>query len=99
MHIIVAEMKALPGKVEQLTAVLETMLEPSRAEVGCISYRFFRSHEDNNSVLFYEQWQDMAAIEFHFSTEHFQALGGKLEGLLDGEPVIEIFAANAVATP
>jgi quinol monooxygenase YgiN len=47
-------------------------------------------------VLFYEQWQDMAAIEFHFATEHFQALSGRLEGLLAGEPDIEIFAANAV---
>jgi len=89
-------MKALPGKVEQLTAVLETMLEPSRAEAGCISYRFFRSHDNHDCVLFYEQWQDMAAIEFHFATEHFQALSGRLEGLLAGEPDIEIFAANAV---
>ena len=79
MHIIVAEMKALPGKVEQLTAVLATMLEPSRAEAGCISYRFFRSHDNSDCVLFYEQWQDIDAIKFHFATEHFQALGAQLE--------------------
>ncbi|MFT7528499.1 MAG: quinol monooxygenase YgiN [Arenicella sp.] len=99
MHIITAEIKALPAKVEQLTAILEAMLAPSRAEAGCISYRFFRSHDDSNSFLFYEQWQDMAAIEFHFATEHFQQLGAQLEGLLDGEPQINIFEASAVAMP
>ena len=99
MHIIVAEMKALPGKVEQVTAVLETMLAPSRAEPGCISYRFFYSHEDSECIIFYEQWQDMAAIEFHFATEHFEALGGQLDGLLNGEPKIDIFEASAVSVP
>ncbi len=99
MHIIVAEMKVLPGRVEQVTAILETMLEPSRAEPGCICYRFFRSHDDSDSIMFYEQWRDMPAIEFHFATSHFQALGGQLEGLLDGEPSIDVFDASAVSVP
>ena len=99
MHIIVAEMKALPGKVEQVAAALETMLAPSRAEPGCISYRFFYSHDDSERIMFYEQWQDMAAIEFHFATSHFEALGGQLAGLLDGEPKMDIFEASAVSVP
>jgi quinol monooxygenase YgiN len=99
MYIIVAEMKSLPGKVEQVAAALETMLAPSRAESGCISYRFFYSHDDSERIMFYEQWQDMAAIEFHFATKHFEALGGQLEGLLDGEPKIEIFEASAASAP
>ena len=99
MHIIVAEMKALPGKVEQVATVLETLLAPSRAEPGCISYRFFYSHDDSERIMFYEEWQDMAAIEFHFATEHFEALGGQLDGLLDGEPRMDIFEASAVSVP
>ena len=99
MHIIVAEMKALPGKVEQVATVLETLLAPSRAEPGCISYRFFYSHDDSERIMFYEEWQDMAAIEFHFATEHFEALGGQLDGLLDGEPKMDIFEASTVSVP
>ena len=99
MHIIVAEMKALPGKVEQVATVLETLLAPSRAEPGCISYRFFYSHDDSERIMFYEEWQDMAEIEFHFATEHFEALGGQLDGLLDGEPKMDIFEASAVSVP
>ena len=99
MHIIVAEMKALPGKVEHVATVLETLLAPSRAEPGCISYRFFYSHDDSERIMFYEEWQDMAAIEFHFATEHFEALGGQLDGLLDGEPKMDIFEASAVSVP
>ena len=99
MHIIVAEMKAQPGKVEQVATVLETLLAPSRAEPGCISYRFFYSHDDSERIMFYEEWQDMAAIEFHFATEHFEALGGQLDGLLDGEPKMDIFEASAVSVP
>ncbi|MDP6964021.1 MAG: putative quinol monooxygenase [Planctomycetota bacterium] len=99
MQIIIAEMKANPGKREQVADVLEKMLQPSRNEQGCISYRFFYSHDDSDVILFYEQWRDMAAIKFHFETEHFQQLKPQLDGLLSGDPKIEIFEATAVAAP
>ena len=97
MHIIIAEAQALPGKIKQLEEVFETMLGPSRAEPGCISYRFFRSYDDSDSVLFYEEYDDMDAVEHHFATDHFVGLGPQVEGLLAGEPQIQIFEANEVA--
>ena len=97
MHIIIAEAKALPGRIDQLEEVFATMLEPSRAEPGCISYRFFRSYDDSDSVLFYEEYEDMDAVKYHFATEHFVGLGPQVEGLLDGEPQIQVFEASEVA--
>lgn len=93
MHIIVARMQARPGRLAELRQVLDSMIAPSRAEAGCLEYGYWLSSEDDSSVLFFERWKDQAAVDFHFATEHFLGLGGKLDGLLEGEPQISIFDA------
>jgi len=96
MRIIIAEMKAAPGKRAELIKLLNGMLEPSRAEPGCISYRYFFSSEDPDMVHFYEQWADQAAIDFHFATDHFRELGVRIPNLIVGGPEIRIYEANPV---
>lgn len=93
MRIIVAEMKAAPGKRAQLLAILDSMLAPSRAEPGCVSYRYFLSSEDPDLVHFFEEWTDQEAVEAHFATDHFQALGPQLVDLVEGAPDIRIYEA------
>lgn len=93
---IIAEMKAAPGKRAELIDLLNGMLEPSRAEPGCISYRFFFSSEDEGLVHFYEQWQDQAAIDEHFASAHFRDLGVRIPDLIVGGPDIRIYDIAAV---
>ncbi len=74
--------------------VLESMLEPSRGEPGCLSYRFFVAPDDPDHILFFEEWKDEQAVEEHFASPHFQELGERLEGLLAQEPTINVYEAN-----
>lgn len=96
MRMIIAEMKAAPGKRAELIDLLNGMLEPSRAEPGCISYRYFFSSEDADLVHFYEQWQDQAAIDVHFASDHFRDLGVRIPDLIVGSPDIRIYDVAAV---
>ena len=51
------------------------MRDASRAEPGCITFDVSRSVEDENVFVLYEEWQDQAALDFHYNTAHFQRLG------------------------
>jgi len=95
MQIIVAEMEAVPERRAELIELLNGLLEPSRAEAGCVSYRYFFDSENENIVHFFELWQDQAAVDFHFATPHFQALGEKLADLIVGGPDLRIYEATA----
>ncbi len=99
MHVIAAELAAAPGKREQLIQHCRDMLAPSRAEAGCISYRFFEDPDRPGRLLFFEEWQDQAAIDFHFATEHFQGFGERIAKLLEGEPEITIYEVAGTAKP
>lgn len=93
MRIIVAEMEAVPERRAELLELLNGMLGPSRAEPGCVSYRYFFDSENANIVHFFELWQDQAAVDFHFATPHFQHLGESIADLIVGGPNIRIFEA------
>ncbi|MDP7061391.1 MAG: putative quinol monooxygenase [Planctomycetota bacterium] len=97
MRIIVAEMEAVPERRAELLEVLDGLLEPSRAEPGCISYRYFFDSENPNIIHFFELWADQAAVDFHFATPHFQALSEKLPNLIVGDPNLSIYEAAAVS--
>jgi quinol monooxygenase YgiN len=67
------------------------MFEPSRAEIGCLSYNFYRASERDDEFLFFEEWADQAALDFHFGTPHFQKFIAEFSGLLAGPPAIRVY--------
>jgi len=83
---IVATMNAPDGKADELRAVLESLVEPSRAEAGCLRYELLENLDDPNQFTFIEEWRDKDAIEAHAQTDHFKGGMGKLAGLLAGRP-------------
>ncbi len=54
---------------------LRALIEPTRSEPGCRTYEISRSKDDPRSFLFYEQYDDEAAIEAHRASDHFQRFG------------------------
>ena len=70
---VVAMLKAKSGKEAVLRQQLDALLEPTRAESGCLLYDLHRSTEEQGSFLFYETWADRAAWEQHMQTPHLKA--------------------------
>jgi quinol monooxygenase YgiN len=63
---------------EATAAAERTLIElrdASRAEAGCISFEVSRSLEDDTVFVLYEEWEDQAALDSHYATEHFTRLG------------------------
>lgn len=80
---VIARAVARKGKEDQLRALLQGMLVPTRAEQGCKSYELYES-DSRGRFYFDEAWESQAALDKHIATPHFkhleQASGELLEG-------------------
>ncbi len=84
----IAILKAKVDKFDEMTAVLEELASHTRQEVGALQYGFYRSQEDPNVVLSFEEWQDAAAEAAHWQTPHLTSAIEAFKDILDGDPII-----------
>jgi quinol monooxygenase YgiN len=83
---VIARVKALPGKVNELLSVLSSLVEPTRKEPGCLSYELLQNNEDPTDFTLIEEWQSNTALESHFATKHFKDALIKFSNLIAAEP-------------
>ena len=87
---VVASFQSKEGQETALEALLTTMLEPTRAEPGCINYDLFHVADEPGSFLFIEAFQDAEAFKAHQQQPHFINLLNELPELLVSEPKVMI---------
>ena len=87
---VIARFVASDGKENQLRALLQGMLIPTRAESGCESYELYESDSKGHFYL-NEKWESQAALDRHMATPHSERL--KKTG---AELVKEPFEVNLV---
>lgn len=83
--VLVASMRAKDGKQDELRAALQSLLEPTRAESGCVTYNLHQGLEDPSIFVFHEVWASPEALGAHMQTPHLQQAMGSLPTLVDGE--------------
>jgi quinol monooxygenase YgiN len=67
---MVVEFRAAPGRRDELRSELLALVEPTRAEDGCLLYDLHESRDDEDVFAFYEVWRDKAAHTAHDATPH-----------------------------
>ena len=78
---VVAHITARPEKVEDTRELLLSLIEPTRAEQGCVTYELMQNTADPTDFTFVEAWTSDAALDAHLETEHLRraaALGADL---------------------
>jgi quinol monooxygenase YgiN len=88
--ISIAVLKAKPGEREQLRQSLLALIEPTRAEPGCLDYVLFELRDEPGTFYMREAFTSAAALEVHKATPHFQAFAAKAGDLL-ADPLRLIF--------
>jgi quinol monooxygenase YgiN len=83
---VIARVRAKDEQQARLRQELQRLVEPTRAEQGCVSYDLHESCENPGQFLFYEVWKSEADLEAHFQTPHMLALSIFLPELLE-EPL------------
>lgn len=74
-YVVTARWTAREGEEERVLAAIRKMIEPSRAEPGCLYYQPSRDPEDPRAFFFYELYEDADAYKAHGESEHFQRHG------------------------
>jgi quinol monooxygenase YgiN len=63
---IIARIKAKPGMEGRMRQDLLSVLTPTRAESGCITFDLLIDKNDPSIFVLYENWKDQAALDAHF---------------------------------
>ena len=84
--IVLAKVKAKNGSKDQLADLALSMVEPTRAETGCIKYDLHQSSDDSGAFMFYEIWKSKDALDQHIATPHLQNFLEKTRDIL-AEPL------------
>ncbi|MBW4694235.1 MAG: antibiotic biosynthesis monooxygenase [Lyngbya sp. HA4199-MV5] len=83
---IVAHIKAKPGMETRMQQDLLSLLTPTRAESGCITFDLLKDINDPTSFVLYENWKDQAALDDHFQQPYVKRVLQAYEETL-AEPI------------
>lgn len=67
--VVVATIKAKPGKEKVLRVLLQSLIAPTRVEAGCVRYELNEAESDGGWI-FVEQWESRALWERHMESPH-----------------------------
>lgn len=81
--VVIAYMKATPGKEDELRAALTALVEPTRAEEGNVTYQLNEVIDEPGRFFFYENWASPALLEQHLAAPHIAELLAKAPEMLD----------------
>lgn len=70
---IVANIKAVAGKVDLVKAELEKLIPITRAENGCLQYDLHQDNEYPEHFMFYENWASRELWQIHMNAPHLAA--------------------------
>jgi len=57
--------------IEELKALLKTMIEPSQASPGCLLYEIYQMDDKPTTFVVIESWRDEAALNGHKNSAHY----------------------------
>ena len=84
MKVIVARLKVKEGQEAAFISVASVLVEATRKEPGCLFYTLYQSPMDTKSFIFYEEYEDQAAFDYHSNSDHFKTFAGAIGDMLDG---------------
>ncbi len=67
---IVARILTKPDKRELVQSELLKLIDPSRAEKGCVQYDLHQDNENENLFLFFENWENKEVWQNHMNNKH-----------------------------
>jgi quinol monooxygenase YgiN len=83
---LVARFNAKAGKEKEVENILVSLVEPTRAEKGCVFYHLHRVKEEKGHFLFYECFRDENAYKAHVDTPYIKGFLDRKDELLSEPP-------------
>lgn len=80
---VIATLKAKAGKEGALFEVLKGLLDPTRAERGCVFYDMHKSADEDGLFMFTEEWETRPLWEDHMNSPHLTAFSAQQDALVE----------------
>ncbi len=90
---VIATIKAKIGKEAQMQQDLMSLLTPTRAESGCITFDLLINQQDSSVFVLYENWENQTALDAHFRQTYVQDVLISYEETL-AEPIAVMFLSK-----
>ena len=91
---VVALLKAKVGSEDTLREALQNLVEPTRAEDGCLSYALFFSTVDPATFVTIEEWRSQDDLDAHMTTPHVTAALASASAIFAAPPEIHPLTAE-----
>ena len=88
---VIAQIKAKPGKENQVRQELLSLVAPSRKDAGCVNYDLHQSPDNPALFLFHENWTSKAHLDAHLQKPDLQAVLGRVGQLVAEPPQITLW--------
>jgi quinol monooxygenase YgiN len=96
MVIVWGSIEAIADKLEDVVQLSLEHVHRSRNEPGCISHSVQADLENQNRLIFFEEWEDMAALQTHFEVAESGNFVSSVSRLAVGPPSIKIFESTQI---
>ena len=96
MIIVHGTIPILPQHLDEVLRLARTMTEETHKEPGCISYDFYVGLTDPNTLMLFQEWEDMDSLMAHFQTPHMEVFLSQLPALLAGEITTRRYAVQSM---
>ena len=96
MIIVHGSIPIRPDCRERALELARAMTEATQSELGCISYDFYVGLSDPNTLMLFQEWENMDALMGHFQTEHMDEFLRELPNVVSGEITTRRYAVQSV---
>ena len=96
MIIVHGSIPIRPDCRERALELAKAMTEATQSEMGCISYDFYVGLSDPNTLMLFQEWENMDSLMGHFQTEHMDEFLRELPQVVSGEITTRRYAVQSV---
>jgi len=94
--VLAATLKVKPEKRELFLKLATATLEPTRAEIGSISYSFYEESNVPNTFLYFEEWTSREALAKHLEKPYVKDLIDRFPEILEADPDVKVYDIDRV---
>lgn len=89
---VVARFAARAESIEDAKRILGEMIDPTRAEEGCITYELLQNAADPTDLTFVEEWRSQSDLDRHAVSEHIKTGRERAVKYLANEPDVQVYS-------
>jgi len=89
--VTIARMVVKPESVARFIELANVLVVSTNKETGCEIYKLYQELGATTSFLFYEEYKDQDALDFHFASSNLKEFLANIQDLLAEEVQLKVF--------